>query len=170
MADPIAIATAVLALAVSIATAWLSYFHRGSIRMAEPSMVVFAYDPARPRRGFVPKVMVRCLLFSTGERGRIIETLFARMRIADSDYIFPVWGMDLDNKLVRGGGLLVAKGPRSRLASLRRVWQRAGGHLRTRKVRRRGVRTSSRTLTACETMVSHAGSFRDCCAHFSRWE
>jgi hypothetical protein len=103
-------ATAVLALAVSIVTAWLTYFHRGAIRMAEPSMVVFAYDAARSRPGFVPKVMVRCLLFSTGERGRIIEALFARTRVAGSEYTFPVWGMDADDKLVRGGGLLVAKG------------------------------------------------------------
>jgi hypothetical protein len=110
MGETIAIATAVLALAVSIGTAWLTYFHRGAIRMAEPSMVVFAYDAAGSRPGFVPKVMVRCLLFSTGERGRIIEGLFARMRVAGSEYIFPVWGMDADNKLVRGGGLLVGKG------------------------------------------------------------
>jgi hypothetical protein len=110
MAETIAIATAVLALAVSIVTAWLTYFHRGAIRMAEPSMVVFAYDAAGSRPGFVPKVMVRCLLFSTGERGRVIEALFARTRIAGSEYTLPVWGMDADSKLVRGGGLLVPKG------------------------------------------------------------
>lgn len=110
MGEAIAIATAFLALAVSIATAWLAYFHRGAIRMAEPSMVVFAYDAAGSRTGSVPKVMIRCLLFSTGERGRIIEALFTRIRAEGSDYIFPVWGMDADSKLVRGGGLLVAKG------------------------------------------------------------
>lgn len=109
MGETIAIVTSVFALAVSIGTAWLTYFHRGAIRMAEPSMVAFGYDAADSRSGFVPKIMVRCLLFSTGERGRIIEALFARIRIAGSEYIFPVWGMDADNKLVRGGGLLVDK-------------------------------------------------------------
>jgi hypothetical protein len=109
MAETIAIATAVLALVVSIVTAWLTYFHRGAIRMTEPSMVVFAYDAAGSRSGFVPKVMVRCLLFSTGERGRIIEALFARARIAGSASTFPVWGVDADSKLVRGGGLLVPR-------------------------------------------------------------
>jgi hypothetical protein len=59
--------------------------------------------------GFVPKVMVRCLLLSTGERGRIIEALFARVKHEDAEHIFPVWGMDADNKLVRGGGLRVGK-------------------------------------------------------------
>jgi hypothetical protein len=45
-----------------VATAWLTYFHRGVIRMAAPSMIVFAYD--RDSRAEVsPKVMVRCLLF-----------------------------------------------------------------------------------------------------------
>lgn len=44
MTDLVSLGIALLALAVSVATAWLSYFHRGQVRMTEPSMVVFAYD------------------------------------------------------------------------------------------------------------------------------
>lgn len=110
MVETIAIIVAVLALVVSVATAWLTYFHRGAVRMTEPSMVVFAYDSPGLRHGLVPKVMVRCLMFSTGERGRIIEALFSRVKEGATEHILPVWGMDADNKLVRGGGLLVGKG------------------------------------------------------------
>lgn len=109
MVEAIAVATSVLALVVSVATAWLTYFYRGVVRMTVPSMVVFAYDALGSGEGFVPKVMVRCLMFSTGERGRIIEALFANVREGASEYLFPVWGMEADNKLVRGGGLLVDK-------------------------------------------------------------
>jgi hypothetical protein len=100
---------AVLALVVSGTTAWLTYYHRGKIRMTVPSMVVFAHDRLGSGQGFVPKVMVRCLIFSTGERGHVIEALFARLRDGASEYLFPVWGMDADSKLVRGGGLLITK-------------------------------------------------------------
>jgi hypothetical protein len=108
MTDAITLATAVLALVVSVATAWLTYFHRGVVRMAAPSMVVFAYDRGS-RSEVVPKVMVRCLLFSTGERGRIVEALFLGLRHAASNHVFLVWGLDADDELVRGGGLLVGK-------------------------------------------------------------
>jgi hypothetical protein len=50
-----AIATAVPALAVSIATAWWTSFHQGAIRMAEPSMVVLACDAA----GFRSDLLIR---------------------------------------------------------------------------------------------------------------
>jgi hypothetical protein len=108
MTDVIALATSVLALLVSVATAWLTYFHRGVVRMTAPSMVVFGYDRNSPSE-VLPKVMVRCLLFSTGERGRIVEALFLRLRHAASDHMFPVWGLNADDKLERGGGLLVGK-------------------------------------------------------------
>jgi hypothetical protein len=70
-------------------------------------MVAFGYD-SRGQGGFDPKVMVRCLLFSTGERGHVIETLFARLTSADSKLPLNTWGI-LQEKLERGGGLFVGK-------------------------------------------------------------
>ena len=107
MAETIAVVTSIIALLVSAATAWLTYFHKGRVRMAEPSMLAFGYDATAS--GFVPKVMVRCLLFSTGERGHVIEALFVSVRDETRKYVLPIWGMDEDNKLVRGGGILVGK-------------------------------------------------------------
>ena len=109
MSDPIALWIALLALAVSIGTAWLTYFHRGKVRMTTPSMVVFAYDTDGKTGEPLPKVMVRSLLFGTGERGRVVESMFARLRAASWEQSFPVWGLDADSKLVRAGGLHVSK-------------------------------------------------------------
>ncbi len=109
MVETFAIVTSVVALAVSVTTAWLTFFHRATVQMTIPSMIVFSYDERGSRVGYDPKVMVRCLMFSTGERGCVIETLFARVRHGVSKQLFPIWGMDADNKLVRGGGLFVGK-------------------------------------------------------------
>jgi hypothetical protein len=109
MMDSISLAVSALALAVSLATAWLTFFFRGVVRMTAPSMVVFAYDRRGSTDEYDAKVMVRSLLFSTGERGRVIEAMFAYVRCGAVEHIFPVWGYDADNKLVRGGGLFIGK-------------------------------------------------------------
>lgn len=108
MSGVFAITTSVLALLVSVVTACIT-FYRGSVRITAPSMVVLGYDERGSRDGFDPKVMVRCLVFSTGERGRVVETLYARLQNDTSDKVFPVWGVDADSKLVRGGGLWIGK-------------------------------------------------------------
>jgi hypothetical protein len=72
-------------------------------------MVVFAYDN---RDGlpdeFEPKVMIRCLLFSTAERGHAVELLFLKLRHGGGEWVFPVWGVAAP-ALERGGGLFVPK-------------------------------------------------------------
>jgi hypothetical protein len=52
----IPIILSVLALAVSVTSAWLTWFHRGSVRMTVPSMVVFGYDGRGDPSGLDPKV------------------------------------------------------------------------------------------------------------------
>src|SRR6266404_3959457 len=108
MSTLIPVAISMLALAVSFFNVWLTWFHRGSVRMTVPSMVAFGYDASGQARVFNPKVMVRSLLYSTGARGHAIETLFLRLRYQTNEYLFPIWGLSVD-KLERGGGLLVTK-------------------------------------------------------------
>jgi hypothetical protein len=106
----ISIVLSVLALTVSATTAWLTLFHRGTIRMTAPSMVVFAYDGEGAPGHLDPKVMVRTLLFSTGAQGHAVETLFLRLRHGGSEHLFPVWGIaTAGDDLDRGGGLFVGK-------------------------------------------------------------
>ena len=108
MATTFAIAISILALSVSVFNLWLTWFHRGTIRMTVPSMVVFAYDRRGEPGRVDPKVMVRTLLFTTGAQGHAIETLFLRLRHDGSERVFPVWGLATD-KLDAGGGLFVGK-------------------------------------------------------------
>ncbi len=109
MSDPITFAISTLALAVSVFTAWLTFFNRGNVNMTSPTMVILGYDTRGSKIGSEPKIMVRCLIFSTGERGRVIETLFVRLGHGASNELFPVWGYNADTTLVRGGGLWVGK-------------------------------------------------------------
>jgi hypothetical protein len=108
MSTFIPVAISVLALTVSVFNVWLTWFHRGSVRMTVPSMVAFGYDASGQAHTFSPKVMVRSLLYCTGARGHAIETLFLRLRYQTNEYLFPIWGLCVD-KLERGGGLLVTK-------------------------------------------------------------
>ncbi|OGN74470.1 MAG: hypothetical protein A2X25_06170 [Chloroflexi bacterium GWB2_49_20] len=109
MSDIITFTISIVALTMSLFTLWLTFFNRGKVRMTLPSMVVFGYDTRGSHNGFDPKIMVRSHIFSTGERGQIIEALFAQLHFSTSNEMFPVWGVDADNKLVRGGGLWVGK-------------------------------------------------------------
>lgn len=77
--------------------------------MTTPSMIAFGYDQRGSTGEHDPKILVRTLLFSTGERGHVIDTLFAYVRHGDVEDVFPVWGYDADSSLVRGGGLFVSK-------------------------------------------------------------
>ena len=99
MSDPITLAISVLALAISIYTAWLTFFNRGKVDMTSPSMVVFGYDNRGSKEGFDPKIMVRCFVFTSGERGQVIETLFARLYSKTVNELFPIWGVNADDKL-----------------------------------------------------------------------
>jgi hypothetical protein len=108
MAEIFAVVISVLALAVSIVTAWLTFFYRGKVCMTVPSMVVFGYDSRGHSGIFDPKIIVKCLVFSTGERGYAIETLFLRLRYGEFEQVFSVWGIRTQG-LDRGGGLFVGK-------------------------------------------------------------
>ena len=99
------LAVATVSLMVSVANAWLTLWRRGTVRMAQPPTVYFGPDGARELHA---KVFVRCFLYSTSERSRCIEGMFARLRRGDSTQTFPVWvcGGARDD-LSRGAGLAV---------------------------------------------------------------
>lgn len=52
------------------------------------------------------KIFFRALLFSTGKRGQVVESLFLRVREGDRNAEFSFWGFG-DKDLVRGSGLFV---------------------------------------------------------------
>ena len=96
---------AVLALGVSLFTLWFTVLRRGTVRSTHPSFVAFRYDFVEKK---VPqaKIFLRALLFSTGKRGHVVETLFLRVREDNRNAEFSFWGYG-DKALVRGSGLFV---------------------------------------------------------------
>lgn len=97
----------VLALIVSLVTAWFTIFRRGTVSSTLPSFIAFRYDfvgKAVPQA----KIFLRCLLFSTGKRGHVVETLHLQVRAGSRSTEFSFWGYG-DKDLVRGSGLFVSE-------------------------------------------------------------
>ena len=91
-----------LALVVSAATAWFTLWRRGTIRMTRPTLIFFGPDGSHGPM----KVFMRALLFSTAERGHIIEHLYVCLRRGKSTGLFSTW-IVRDESLSRGSGLFV---------------------------------------------------------------
>ena len=109
MADPITLSLAVLALAISATTAWLTLFRRGTIKMTQPTVIFFGPDaPRTNEKGSSPKIFLRCLLFSTSKRGRVIESMHVTLSRNETRQNFNIWVCG-DEKLVRGSGLFVGE-------------------------------------------------------------
>lgn len=97
---------ACLSLSVSAATAWLTLWRRGTIRMAQPPTIYFGPDGVR---GEHSKIFVRGFLYATSLKSHIVEGMFARVRRGDQAQTFSVWvcgGAAKD--LSRGAGLAVS--------------------------------------------------------------
>lgn len=105
--DILSIAVAGLALIVSGATAWLTLFRRGSVRMTRPTVVFFGPDGGSGADGVPrPKVFLRSLLYCTAQRGRIVESMYITLRRGESSQTFSIWVYG-DGPLSRGSGLYV---------------------------------------------------------------
>jgi hypothetical protein len=99
----------VVSLLVSITTAWLTLFRRGTVKMTQPTIIFFGPDTPRSKRdGPLPKVFLRALLFATAKRGRIIESLHVALSRNETHQNFNIWVYG-NEKLVRGSGLFVGE-------------------------------------------------------------
>jgi hypothetical protein len=94
-----------VALLVSITTAWLTLFRRGHLHMTRPVLVGFLYD--LPQED--PKIFFRALLFATGKRGHILESLFLKVRRGESVQTFNFWMYGDARDLKIGSGLRVGE-------------------------------------------------------------
>lgn len=95
----------VVALALSLFTLWFTILRRGTVRSTHPSFIAVRYDFVGKK---VPqaKIFLRALLFSTGKRGHVVETLFLRVAEGGRRTEFSFWGHG-DKELIRGSGLFV---------------------------------------------------------------
>lgn len=97
------------ALLLSFLTAWLTLFRRGTLGMTQPTVVYFGPDsndgwPSPPP----PKIFLRTLLYSTGKKGRMIESMHLSVARNEAVQNFNIWVYG-DEKLVRGSGLFVGE-------------------------------------------------------------
>jgi hypothetical protein len=100
----ISIVVSILALAISVATAWWT-FRRGTVRMTQPTTIYFGADASSSPS---PKVYLRTLLYSTAKRGQIIESMFVKLRRGESIQTFNIWVYG-EGSLARGSGLYVGE-------------------------------------------------------------
>jgi hypothetical protein len=66
MPPAISVVVSTLALTISMVTAWLTLFRRGTVRMTRPTAIYFGADGSVDSS---PKVYLRTLLYSTAKRG-----------------------------------------------------------------------------------------------------
>ncbi|HEU0217342.1 MAG TPA: hypothetical protein VFQ90_11830 [Stellaceae bacterium] len=110
MVDPVSATIAVLSLAVSGATAWLTLFRRGTVKMTQPTVIFFGPDMPRSHDGgALPKIYLRSLFFSTSKRGRVIESMHISLARNETHQNFNIWVYGARDKLVRGSGLFVGE-------------------------------------------------------------
>ena len=102
----VAIAISAIALAVSVVTMWITLFRRGTLKMTQPTTVMFGPD-GRHHDGD-PKIFLRALLYSTAKRGHVIENMFARLSRGEQRQSFPIWVLG-EERLTRGSGLFVGE-------------------------------------------------------------
>lgn len=105
MLQPISIVVSILALTISVVTAWLTLFRRGTVRMTRPTAIYFGADGSVDRS---PKVYLRTLLYSTAKRGQIVESMFVKLRRGESVQTFNIWVYG-EASLARGSGLYVGE-------------------------------------------------------------
>lgn len=97
------ITISILALLISVINIWVSYFRRGKLKMTRPTTIFFGPDGGE---GEISKVYLRALLYSTGERGIVLEHLFVRLRRGETQQNFNIWVYGEKN-LARGSGIYV---------------------------------------------------------------
>jgi hypothetical protein len=73
--------------------------------MTRPVLVGFLYDLP----GGEPKVFFRSMLFATGKRGHIVESLFLKVRRGESSQTFNFWMYGETKALLIGSGLRVGE-------------------------------------------------------------
>lgn len=107
--EGISVTISVLALFLSVLTAWLTLFRRGTVKMTQPTVIFFGPDNPRSKdEPPLPKVFLRTLLFATSKRGRVVESMHVALSRNETHQNFNicVYG---DERLVRGSGLFVGE-------------------------------------------------------------
>lgn len=96
----------VVSLGTASATMYFTWLKRGRLAMTKPTIVFFGHD-AVPK--LTPKIFLRTLLYSTSIKGKLVESMYAKLRCGDSAQIFSFWGYGETTQLTPGSGLYVGR-------------------------------------------------------------
>jgi hypothetical protein len=100
------IRVSIAALIISGTTLWFALLRRGIAKMTRPTQIYFGPDGSDLKN---PKVYVRTLLYSTSQRGIVIENLYVQLSRDQSKQSFSIWVHGNGNGLTRGSGLFVGQ-------------------------------------------------------------
>lgn len=95
-----------IALVLSGATAWLTFFRKGKLLMTQPTVIFFGPDGTRFDSS-KNKIYLRTLLYSTAKKGQVLESLHISVQRNESKQNFSIWVYGDHGKLNRGSGLFV---------------------------------------------------------------
>ena len=98
----------ILALLVSLFLVWKTHFQKGKLKITRPNLLAFAYDYDEAQEGWIPKIFLRGLLFSSSEQGHVVLNLYVKLRGTHNELSYPVWGYG-ENELLRGSGINVPR-------------------------------------------------------------
>lgn len=101
----VSIIISAIALIISGLTAWRALLHRGTIRMTQPTIFFFGPDGVSGP----PKIFLRTLLFSTANKGHIIENMYVKLQRGESVQNFNIWVYGDKETIARGSGLFISK-------------------------------------------------------------
>ena len=102
--DIVTLLMSVASLLLSCYALWVAQFNRGRLKMTQPNLVCLMRDMPRG----APKIFLRTLLFTTGTKGRIVQSMFLRVHQQRGGiYLFDFWGHTEGGKLTPGSGLSV---------------------------------------------------------------
>ncbi len=104
---PLSLVFSGLALVASGFTTWWTLVRRGTVHMTQPTVIFFGWDTSTSRHPALQKVFLRTLLYSTGKRGHIIQSMYVTLRRGERRQNFNIWVYG-GQTLVRGSGILVA--------------------------------------------------------------
>lgn len=101
--DIITVLLSVASFLLSGYALWVAQFNRGRLKMTQPTLLCLRRDLPSGK----PKIFLRTLLFTTGTKGRVIQSMFLRVHHSGGTYLFDFWGHTEGGKLTLGSGLFV---------------------------------------------------------------
>lgn len=102
----VAIVISLAALAISSVILWLTLLRKGTVCMTQPKQFYFGTGAERGRGA---SIFLCTLLYSTSEKGRVIDSLYIRVKRGESQQNFNIWVYGIGTSQQLSGGLFVGE-------------------------------------------------------------